>query len=154
MHPTRRTRIPPKGLRSPLEGSRPPHRDTGPYKGPICRENARPLLKGHLLFEHGSGPLKQRPGYGVLRSWSDCTCNVFNCLVCNSLARAFVEINQAANRPLQEKGQHVGLGSLGFDVGDARMPRPMGGHRCRCVALWRCGGRCWGALRGALLTNL
>src|SRR5215217_6811211 len=41
MHPARGTRIPPKGLQSPLEG-RAPHRDTGPYKGPICRENAYP----------------------------------------------------------------------------------------------------------------
>src|SRR5215211_3498446 len=38
MHPTRRTRIHPKGLQSPLEGG-PPHRETGANKGSICRNN-------------------------------------------------------------------------------------------------------------------
>src|SRR5215210_8541355 len=35
-HPTRGTRIHPKGLQSPLEGPA-PHRDTGANKGSICR---------------------------------------------------------------------------------------------------------------------
>jgi hypothetical protein len=38
MHPTRGTRIPSKGLQSPLEG-RVPRRDTGANKGSICRYN-------------------------------------------------------------------------------------------------------------------
>src|SRR5688572_30504303 len=38
MHPTRGTRIHPKGVQSPLEG-RQPHRDTGANKGSICRYN-------------------------------------------------------------------------------------------------------------------
>jgi len=57
-----------EGLRGDLNGDGTPQRTQGRIKAPICRENARPLLKGYLLFEHGSGPLKQRPGYGVLRS--------------------------------------------------------------------------------------
>jgi hypothetical protein len=87
---------------------------------------------------------------GVLGSWSGRSCNVFDFLVSNSSARAFVESNQAAKQPLQEKGQHVGLGNLGFAFSDARMPRPMGGHRCRSVALCRCAGRSCDALHGAV----
>src|SRR5215213_10240555 len=30
------------------------------------------------------------------------------------------------------------------------MPPPMGGHHCRSVALCRCAGRAWGALRSAV----
>jgi hypothetical protein len=37
---------------------------------------------------------------GVLRSWSGRSCNVFNFRASNSLARAFVESNKAAKRPL------------------------------------------------------
>jgi hypothetical protein len=40
------------------------------------------------------------PLYGVLGSWSDHSCNVFNFLASNSSARAFVESNQAAKQPL------------------------------------------------------
>src|SRR5918994_661281 len=48
MHPTRRTRIHPKGLQSPLEGPT-PHRDTGrikaPFAGTICSTSfLKPLL--------------------------------------------------------------------------------------------------------------
>jgi hypothetical protein len=54
MHPTRSTRILPKGLQSPLEVL-PPHRDTGrikaPFAGTIC---STPFLKP-LLFEHRKG---------------------------------------------------------------------------------------------------
>jgi hypothetical protein len=54
MHPTRGTRIHPKGLRLPFEGDLPP-RDTGrikaPFAGTIC---STPFLKP-LLFEHRKG---------------------------------------------------------------------------------------------------
>jgi hypothetical protein len=45
-----------------------PLSEHGANRGSIYRGNVRPLLKGYLLFERGSGPLKQRPLYGVLRS--------------------------------------------------------------------------------------
>ena len=51
---------------------------------------------------------------------------------------------------LRGEGQHVGLGILGFAFGDARIHRPMGTHRYRCVALCRCAGRSWGALPSAV----
>jgi Universal stress protein family len=52
MHPTRGTRIHPKGLQSPLEGPDTPQRHRA-NKGSICGENAPSLLKASLLFEHG-----------------------------------------------------------------------------------------------------
>jgi hypothetical protein len=52
-HPTRGTRIHPKGLQSPLEG-RPPHGETGTNKGSICRYNMLDsLLKASPLRARG-----------------------------------------------------------------------------------------------------
>jgi hypothetical protein len=65
MHPTRGTRIHPKGLRLAFEGSL-PLRDTGTNKGSICRHNmldallkASPLRAGERLVEttYGRGVL-------------------------------------------------------------------------------------------------
>jgi hypothetical protein len=50
MHPTRRTRIPPKGLQSPLEAQA-PRRDTEANKGSICRYNMLHTFSMPLLFE-------------------------------------------------------------------------------------------------------
>src|SRR5215212_11474604 len=59
MHPTRRTRIPPKGLQSPLEGPA-PHTDTGANKGSICRCNMLDfLLKVSPLRARERGPFTQ-----------------------------------------------------------------------------------------------
>src|SRR5215217_3024456 len=69
MHPTRRTRIHPKGLQSPLEGQGPTGRQgriKAPFAGTIC---ATPFLK-LLLFEHGREALNRLRGRGILRSWT------------------------------------------------------------------------------------
>src|SRR5215208_7109341 len=68
MHPTRRTRIHPKGLQSPLE-VRPTGRQgriKAPFAGTIC---STPFLK-LLLFEHGREALNRLRGRGILRSWA------------------------------------------------------------------------------------
>src|SRR5215216_5980867 len=55
MHPTRRTRIHPKGLQSPLEGQ--DHGETGANKGSICRYNMLDsLLKASPLRARERGP--------------------------------------------------------------------------------------------------
>ena len=62
MHPTRRTRIHPKGLQSPLEG-RVSHRDRGVNKGSICRYNMLDnLLKASPLWRGGK---EERGGEGA-----------------------------------------------------------------------------------------
>ncbi len=69
MHPTRRTRVHPKGLQSPLEG-RPPHRDTGANKGAICRYNMLDTFSRPLLFEH-------RKRLIGASAWKVCSANYF-----------------------------------------------------------------------------
>lgn len=59
--------------------------------------------------------------------------------------------SQVAKRPLYGRRQYIGLGfAFDFAFGDARMPRPMGVHRCRSIVLRCFAGRSWGALRGAV----
>src|SRR5215208_6246136 len=57
---------------------------TGPYRGGAT---------GQTELRHN----------GVLGSWSGWSCNSFSFLASNSLARAFVESNQAARPPLYER---------------------------------------------------
>ena len=68
MHPTRGTRIHPKGLQSPLEGHRHPTETQGqiraPFAGTICSTS---FLKP-LLFEHGREALNQVHGSGIPRT--------------------------------------------------------------------------------------
>src|SRR5215204_5293157 len=72
MHPTRRTRIHPKGLQSPLEGQA--HGETGANKGSICRYNMLDsLLKASPLRARERGPFTRVPREtvrkGALRRW-------------------------------------------------------------------------------------
>src|SRR5215216_4694000 len=69
MHPTRGTRIHPKGLQSPLEGLRLPHRETGANKGSICTyKMLDSLLNASPLRARERGPFNRLRGRGILRS--------------------------------------------------------------------------------------
>src|SRR5215212_10156883 len=56
-----------EGLRGESNGEV-PLKHTGANNGFICRKIARPLREAPLLYWYGRGLLRQRPGYGVLRS--------------------------------------------------------------------------------------
>src|SRR5829696_1804349 len=95
MHPTRSTRISPKGLQSPLEAC-PTHRDTGRIKAPfaatIC---STPFLKP-LLFEH-------RKGFIQPSAWKG-----------NSANFAMTEFSQVRGGNLRRRGGECrGGGGLG-----------------------------------------
>src|SRR5215218_2262108 len=68
MHPARGTRIPPKGLQSPLEG-RAPHGETGAYKGPICRYDM-------LDFLLKASPLRARERGPQPSAWKECSTKI------------------------------------------------------------------------------
>src|SRR5215210_7189972 len=53
LHPTKRTRIYPKGLQSPLEQSSTLQRQIGANNGSLCRYICSTLFIKPLLFEHG-----------------------------------------------------------------------------------------------------
>jgi hypothetical protein len=69
MHHTRRTRIPPKGLQSPLQG-RLLHRGAETNKGSICRYNMLDTFSRPLLFEH-------RKRLTGASTWKVCPANYF-----------------------------------------------------------------------------
>jgi hypothetical protein len=69
MHPTRRTRIHPKGLQSPLQG-RLLHRGAETNKGSICRYNMLDSFSRPLLFEH-------RKRLTGASTWKVCSANYF-----------------------------------------------------------------------------
>jgi hypothetical protein len=69
MHPTRGTKIHPKGLQSPLEG-RAPHRDRGANKRSICRFNMLDTFSRPLLSEH-------RKRLIGASAWQVCSANYF-----------------------------------------------------------------------------
>src|SRR5215213_9675806 len=64
IHPTRGTRIHPKGLQSPLEGCPPPHSDIGRIKAPFAGTTCSTSFLKPLLFEHGRGPFTRVRGRG------------------------------------------------------------------------------------------